>query len=29
MKEGTVRSQDRIDAETIRARFGLKEESRI
>jgi hypothetical protein len=26
MKKGTVRPQDRMDAETIRTRFGLKEE---
>ena len=26
MKKGTVRPQDRLDAETIRTRFGLKEE---
>ncbi len=26
MKRDTVRPQDRMDAETIRARFGLKEE---
>ena len=26
MKRGTVRPQDRIDAETIRTRFGLKDE---
>jgi hypothetical protein len=26
MKKATIRPQDRMDAETIRARFGLKEE---
>lgn len=26
MKKDTVRPQDRLDAETIRARFGLKDE---
>ena len=26
MKRDTVRPQDRMDAETIRTRFGLKEE---